>query len=290
MMCMAAVLIGDTTRRGFTASSARRCTSAKAPKRRPLRSRGVAYVCGCEVQAHGRTAAAMRQLRGAVLRHMQQSPAQANGWGSAGQCPASHCAKTPAVGERCNRVAAGMLGLSMSGYLTARANHGPAGASSEQTLRRARAGAIHRSGPQLRPDTGMTASAPKHRPLRSRGAALVCGGRDREGMRSVARRLSQRAGGHGKPSAPGTDAGQRPARGRCQPSPVARRKAVFATVATHNRTPNHRQTAGKAFERRLSRSAATGVAPAPSARVLRAPARPARTAIIPPHRAPGLAL
>lgn len=136
-----------------------------------------------------------------------------------------------------------------------------------------------------------SAKAPKRRPLRSRGVAYVCGGgRNWEGMRSAARRLSHRAGGHGKPSAPGTDAGQRPARGRCQPSPVARRKAVSATVAPHNSHPNRRQTAGKAFERRLSRSAATGVAPEPSARVLRAPTRPARTATIPPHRAPGLAL
>lgn len=33
------------------------------------------------------------------------SLARVNGWGSAGQCPASHCAKTPAAGARVLRVA-----------------------------------------------------------------------------------------------------------------------------------------------------------------------------------------
>jgi len=31
--------------------------------------------------------------------------ARVNGWGSAGECPASSSAKTPAAGARCNRVA-----------------------------------------------------------------------------------------------------------------------------------------------------------------------------------------
>lgn len=77
--------IGDTTRRGFTASSAGRCTSAKAPKRRPMRSRGVAYVCGCGVKAHDRTDPAMRQQRGAVegFGNARQSVGRKDGTGTA---------------------------------------------------------------------------------------------------------------------------------------------------------------------------------------------------------------
>jgi hypothetical protein len=49
--------------------------------------------------------------------------ARANGRGSAGQCPARHdSAKTPAVAERMNRVAAGCLSPDL---LSARGNHGP---------------------------------------------------------------------------------------------------------------------------------------------------------------------
>jgi hypothetical protein len=37
---------------------------------------------------------------------IHDSLARANGWGSAGQCPATHAAKTPAVRESVSRVAA----------------------------------------------------------------------------------------------------------------------------------------------------------------------------------------
>lgn len=40
---------------------------------------------------------------------MDHSLARANGWGSAGECPASACAKTPAARERVSRVAAGSI-------------------------------------------------------------------------------------------------------------------------------------------------------------------------------------
>jgi hypothetical protein len=73
----------------------------------------------------------------ALLRRMHQRLARANGWGSAGQCPASSPAKTPAAGDRDGCPAA------CNDLLPERASHGPAGASSEQPLRRARAGAIH---------------------------------------------------------------------------------------------------------------------------------------------------
>ena len=49
------------------------------------------------------------------VEHIELSLAQANGRGSAGECPARHCAKTPAVQERVIRVAAG------SGLASARA-------------------------------------------------------------------------------------------------------------------------------------------------------------------------
>lgn len=65
----------------------------------------------------------------ALLRRMHDDLARGNGCGSAGKCHARPSAKTPAVGERCSRVAAGMSGpLGMSGFHTARANHGPAAA------------------------------------------------------------------------------------------------------------------------------------------------------------------
>lgn len=74
----------------------------------------------------------------ALLRRLHQhSLARANGWGSAGKCPASSPAKTPAAGDRDGCSAA------CNDLLPERAGHGPAGASSEQSLRRARAGAIH---------------------------------------------------------------------------------------------------------------------------------------------------
>ncbi|MBH1476273.1 hypothetical protein [Stenotrophomonas forensis] len=50
-----------------------------------------------------------------VVEHIEISLAQANGRGSAGECPARHSAKTPAVQERVIRVAAG------SGLASARA-------------------------------------------------------------------------------------------------------------------------------------------------------------------------
>lgn len=86
----------------------------------------------------------------ALLRRLhEKSLARVNGCGSAGKCHARPSAKTPAVGERCIRLAAGVseIPLGMSGFHTARANHGPAGASSEQSLRRARAGALQRGAP-----------------------------------------------------------------------------------------------------------------------------------------------
>ncbi len=49
------------------------------------------------------------------VEHIELSLAQANGRGLAGECPARHCAKTPAVQERVIRVAAG------SGLASARA-------------------------------------------------------------------------------------------------------------------------------------------------------------------------
>lgn len=44
-----------------------------------------------------------RSIRGVercLARHDQTSLARANGWGSAGQCPALACVKTPAAGEQ----------------------------------------------------------------------------------------------------------------------------------------------------------------------------------------------
>lgn len=49
------------------------------------------------------------RIRAAGLRieqNRQHHLARVNGWGSAGQCPASHSAKTPAVRESARRVAA----------------------------------------------------------------------------------------------------------------------------------------------------------------------------------------
>lgn len=57
-----------------------------------------------------------------AVEHIELSLAQANGRGSAGECPARHCAKTPVVQERVIRVAAG------SGLASARATaHAAAG-------------------------------------------------------------------------------------------------------------------------------------------------------------------
>ncbi len=57
-----------------------------------------------------------------AVEHIEISLAQANGRGSAGECPARHSAKTPAVQERVIRVAAGS-GLA-SARATARAAEG----------------------------------------------------------------------------------------------------------------------------------------------------------------------
>ncbi|MBL8260893.1 MAG: hypothetical protein JNM58_00610 [Xanthomonadaceae bacterium] len=62
-------------------------------------------------------------LRRLATRH---SLARANGWGSAGKCPASASAKTPAAGGRDGGSAA-----CCTHVLPARASHGPAPASSE---------------------------------------------------------------------------------------------------------------------------------------------------------------
>lgn len=64
------------------------------------------------------------QLRPLLLLLSRRRTRAENGRGSAGQCPASTAAKTPAVGERCRHVVA-------VGSPTVRANHGPAAASFE---------------------------------------------------------------------------------------------------------------------------------------------------------------
>lgn len=74
----------------------------------------------------------------ALLRRLTQHrlARTQNGRGSAGQCPATTSAKTPAIGAQVRRDAASKL-------LPARANHGPAMALSEHSLRHHRAGAFH---------------------------------------------------------------------------------------------------------------------------------------------------
>jgi hypothetical protein len=67
------------------------------------------------------------QLAALLLRLAHKhSLTRAKGWGSAGQCPASTSAKTPAAGER-----DGGLAACYSHLLPARASHGPAPGSSE---------------------------------------------------------------------------------------------------------------------------------------------------------------
>ncbi len=79
----------------------------------------------------------------ALLRRLTQHrlARTQNGRGSAGQCPATTSAKTPAAGEQVRRDAA-----SNKVHL-ARASHGPAMALSEHSLRRHRAGAFSRGTP-----------------------------------------------------------------------------------------------------------------------------------------------
>lgn len=49
----------------------------------------------------------LQAVGGAGMRSENCRLARANGWGSAGECPAEMAAKTPAVRERVSRVAAG---------------------------------------------------------------------------------------------------------------------------------------------------------------------------------------
>jgi len=64
-----------------------------------------AVLCGSFIVPHGGRFFGKGAMGMERLSPVLSSLAQVNGWGSAGECPASSSAKTPAAGARCFRVA-----------------------------------------------------------------------------------------------------------------------------------------------------------------------------------------